>query len=91
VPARAGQGISRLGFRNRPKERRRRSGTETAVLHFTIETTLLVCVPKVSQTMASALIRQVFVQPDAASAHAAWRQVADQLRARFPKAAGPDG
>jgi putative transposase len=48
---------------------------------------LLVCVPKVSQTMASALIRQVFVQPDAASAHAAWRQVADQLRARFPRAA----
>jgi transposase-like protein len=48
---------------------------------------LLVCVPKVSQAMVSALIRQVFVQPDAANAHQTWRQVADQLRARFPKAA----
>ncbi len=48
---------------------------------------LLVCVPKVSPAMVSALIRQVFVQPDAASAHSAWRKVADQLRTRFPKAA----
>jgi len=47
----------------------------------------LACVPKVSQAMVSALIRPVFVQPDAASAHQTWRQVADQLRARFPKAA----
>lgn len=48
---------------------------------------LLACVPKVSQAMVSALIRQVFVQPDQASAHQTWRQVADQLRVRFPKAA----
>ncbi len=48
---------------------------------------LLACVPKVSQAMVSALIRQVFVQPDQAAAHQTWRQVADQLRARFPKAA----
>lgn len=48
---------------------------------------LLACVPKVSQAMVSALIRQVFVQPDQAAAHPTWRQVADQLRARFPKAA----
>ena len=27
----------------------------------------------------------IFVQPDAASAQVAWRQVADQLRPRFPK------
>lgn len=48
---------------------------------------LLACVPKVSQAMVSALIRQVFVQPDPATAHQTWRQVADQLRGRFPKAA----
>ena len=48
---------------------------------------LLVCVPRVSQAMVSALIRRGFVQPDEASAHRTWRQVADQLRARFPKAA----
>lgn len=48
---------------------------------------LLVCVPKVSQAMVSALIRQVFVQPDEKNAHRTWRQVADQLRSRFPKAA----
>lgn len=48
---------------------------------------LLACVPKVSQAMVSALIRQVFVPPDQASAHQTWRQVADPLRVRFPKAA----
>lgn len=48
---------------------------------------LLACVPKVSQAMVSALIRQVFVQPDEESAHRTWRQVADQIRSRFPKAA----
>lgn len=48
---------------------------------------LLVCVPKVSQAMVSALIRQVFVQPDQESAHRTWRQVADQIRSRFPRAA----
>jgi len=34
-----------------------------------------------------AAIAQVFVQPDQAAAHQTWRQVAEQLRARFPKAA----
>lgn len=48
---------------------------------------LLACVPKVSQGMVSALIRQVFVQPDEENAHRVWRQVADQIRSRFPKAA----
>lgn len=48
---------------------------------------LLGCVPKVSQAMVSALIRQVFVQPDEESAHKTWRQVADPIRKRFPKAA----
>lgn len=48
---------------------------------------LLACVPKASQSLVGTLVRQVFVQPDAASARKAWRQVADELRGRFPKAA----
>lgn len=48
---------------------------------------LLACVPKASQSLVSTLVRQVFVPPDAESAKTAWRQVADQLRSRFPKAA----
>ncbi len=48
---------------------------------------LLACVPKTSQSLVGTLVRQVFVQPDAKSARTAWRQVADQLRPRFPKAA----
>ncbi len=48
---------------------------------------LLACVPKTSQSLVGTLVRQVFVQPDAQSAQTAWRQVADQLRPRFPKAA----
>lgn len=48
---------------------------------------LLACVPKTSQSLVGTRVRQVFVQPDAKSAQTAWRQVADQLRPRFPKAA----
>jgi transposase-like protein len=48
---------------------------------------VLVCVPKSHQGLVSTLIRQVFQQPDAASAHDAWRQVADKLRPKFAKAA----
>lgn len=48
---------------------------------------LLACVPKASQSLVGTLVRQVFVQPDAQRAQTAWRQVADQLRPRFPKAA----
>lgn len=48
---------------------------------------LLACVPKTSQSLVGTLVRQVFVQPDAEGARKAWRQVADQLRPRFPKAA----
>ena len=48
---------------------------------------LLACVPKASPSLVGTRVRQVFVQPDAESAQKAWRQVADQLRARFPKAA----
>ena len=48
---------------------------------------LLATVPKVHQAMVGTLVRQVFVQPDVASAQEAWRRVADELRTRFPKAA----
>jgi putative transposase len=48
---------------------------------------LLACVPKASQSRVGTLVRQVFVPPDAENAQKAWRQVADQLRPRFPKAA----
>lgn len=48
---------------------------------------LLAGVPKASQSLVGTLVRQVFVQPDAASAQKAWRQVADERRSRFPKAA----
>ena len=48
---------------------------------------LLACVPKASQSLVGTLVRQVFVQPDAASARKAWRQVADELRGCLPKAA----
>lgn len=48
---------------------------------------LLACVPRTSQSLVGTLVRQVFVQPDAQSAQRSWRQVADQLRAQFTKAA----
>jgi transposase-like protein len=48
---------------------------------------LLVCVPKAQQGMVAAAVRQVFTQTDSAVAHTLWRQVADQLRGRFPRGA----
>jgi putative transposase len=48
---------------------------------------LLAYVPKSQQTVVSAAVRQVFVQPDRKNAGEAWRHVADQLRPRFPKVA----
>ncbi len=42
-------------------------------------------VPKAQTTMVAAAIRQVFLQPDQASAVQSWRHVADQLRVRWPK------
>ena len=42
-------------------------------------------VPKKQTTVVAAAIRQVFLQPDHASAVQSWRHVADQLRARWPK------
>jgi len=44
-------------------------------------------VPKSHQSMVAAALRQAFLQPDQAAAHQTWRQVADQLRARWPKLA----
>lgn len=54
-------------------------------VHFTRN--LLACVPREAAGMVSALLRPVFGQPDLASARVHWRQVADQLRKKFPKAA----
>jgi transposase-like protein len=44
-------------------------------------------VPKSHQSMVAAALRQAFLQPDQAAAHQTWRQVADQLRGRWPKLA----
>jgi putative transposase len=48
---------------------------------------LLAYVPKSQQSVVSAAVRQVFVQPDRKAAGEAWRHVADQLRPRFSKVA----
>src|SRR5829696_43086 len=42
-------------------------------------------VGKAQQSMAAAALRQAFLQPDQDSARQTWRQVADQLRPRWPK------
>jgi transposase-like protein len=44
-------------------------------------------VPKGQHTVVAAALRQAFLQADAETAHQTWRQVADQLRARWPKLA----
>ena len=55
------------------------------IVHFM--RSLLAHVPKSQQSVVSAAVRQVFVQPDRETAGQAWRHVADQLRPRFPKVA----
>ena len=47
----------------------------------------LALVPKSAQQLVAATIRTVFAQPDAASARAQWRRVADGFRDRFPRLA----
>ena len=42
-------------------------------------------VPKGQHTMVAAALRQAFLQADQESARQAWRQLADQLRPRWPK------
>jgi transposase-like protein len=42
-------------------------------------------VGKGQQTVVAAALRQAFLQPDQDSARQTWRQVADQLRPRWPK------
>jgi transposase-like protein len=49
--------------------------------------TALAHVPKGQHTVVAAAIRQAFNQPDRESAGRAWRHVADQLRARWPRPA----
>jgi putative transposase len=55
------------------------------IVHFM--RSLLAYVPKSQQSVVSAAVRQVFVQPDRKAAGEAWRHVADQLRPRFSKVA----
>src|SRR4051812_43537080 len=43
--------------------------------------------PKAAAEMVAATIRTVFVQPDAETARATWRRVADGFRERFPRLA----
>jgi len=45
-------------------------------------------VPKGQHTMVAAALRQAFLQADREAAGQVWRQVADQLRTRWPKLAG---
>ena len=45
-------------------------------------------VPKGQQTVVAAALRQSCLQPDQAAARQAWRQVADQLRPRWPRLSG---
>jgi transposase-like protein len=47
----------------------------------------LALVPKGAQQMVAATIRTVFYQPDADSARATWRKVADGFRTRWPRLA----
>ena len=47
----------------------------------------LAYVPKGQHTMVAAALRQAFLQPDRRQRGQTWRQVADQLRARWPKLA----
>ncbi len=47
----------------------------------------LAYVPKGQHTMAAAALRQAFLQADPDAARQTWRQVADQLRPRWPKLA----
>ncbi len=44
-------------------------------------------VPKGQHTVVAAALRQAFLQADAEAARQTWRQVADQLRVRWPKLA----
>lgn len=48
---------------------------------------VLSVVPKGMQAVVAATVRTVFAQPDAASAHTQWRQVADHFRSTYPRVA----
>jgi transposase-like protein len=54
-------------------------------VHFLRDLSALV--PKASVSMVAAAIRTVFAQPDATTARAQWRQVADGFRPRFARVA----
>jgi hypothetical protein len=71
----------------RPAERQRQAEAQRVdcvrIVHWM--RSALAHVPKGQQTMVAAALRQAFLQPDQESARRAWRQVADQLRPRWPK------
>ena len=46
-------------------------------------------VPRGQHSMAAAALRRAFPQPDQATASTTWRQLADQLRPRWPKLVTP--
>jgi putative transposase len=80
--------LSRPGDR-RPGERQRHAEAQRVncvrIVHWMRNA--LAHVPKGQQTMVAAALRQAFLQADQANARQVWRQVADQLRPRWPKLA----
>jgi transposase-like protein len=48
---------------------------------------LLTRVPKSAQSFVATMVRTIFAQPDAATAHEQHRRIVDQLESRFPEAA----
>ena len=48
---------------------------------------LLTRVPKSAQSFVATMVRTIFAQPDAETAHEQYRRIVDQLATRFPEAA----
>jgi transposase-like protein len=63
------------------------SEAETCWAAFLRMRSALAHVGKGQQAVVAAALRQAFLQADEAAAHQVWRQVADQLRPRWPKLA----
>jgi transposase-like protein len=80
-----------------PWQRCRVHGMRSALAHVPIERSALDPLPQArpaaagrggQHTMVAAALRQAFLQPDQEAARQAWRQLADQLRPRWPKLSG---
>src|SRR4051794_15562063 len=80
--------LPRLGDRG-PDERQRSAEAQRVdcvrIVHWMRNA--LAHVPKGQQTVVAAALRQAFLQADQAAARQVWRQVADQLRPRWPRLA----